>query len=406
MHLTELQRAAATGSRWCAVCLGFSIPVSTVLDNALLLLFVMLWFLEGNVAERLTRLRNHPVAMAALAFAASILLGMLWSSAPAEHLRDAAVDSLRLVLLGLFLQVFADASARDRAQFAFLLASMLVLALSFLLWSGIADGIDGPKGQSDYPVVFKDPDTQNLLLALAALLFASHAMGARNRRARALLWLLAVAAAVNVCLVVPGHAGQIALAAGSVFLAFTRYGWRGAALVGAAVVIALGVQVSADSTPGGGQASASQEPATAAPEEVTGRTLSIADRAQIDDHALELIAERPVIGVGTGGFRGAYESKARGTQLPIVDNPHNAFLQVGVELGLIGLAVLIALLTVQWRSAGTIADFHERMAARGFVVMFVAASLLSSTLDNHPESLFYAWASGLLFATARWPASK
>ena len=45
MHLTELQRAAATGSRWCVICLGFSIPVSTVLDNALLFLFVMLWFL-------------------------------------------------------------------------------------------------------------------------------------------------------------------------------------------------------------------------------------------------------------------------------------------------------------------------------------------------------------------------
>jgi O-antigen ligase len=127
---------------------------------------------------------------------------------------------------------------------------------------------------------------------------------------------------------------------------------------------------------------------------------------EIDRHALELIAERPVIGVGSGGFRSAYESKARGTQHPIVDNPHNAFLQVGVELGLIGLAMLIALLTVQWRAAGTIGDINERVAARGFVVMFVAASLLSSTLDNHPEGLFYAWASGILFATARRPASN
>jgi O-antigen ligase len=90
----------------------------------------------------------------------------------------------------------------------------------------------------------------------------------------------------------------------------------------------------------------------------------------------------------------------------IADHPHNAFLHVGVELGLIGLAVLLMLLLVQWRSASTLSGFTERIAARGLVVIFVVAGLVSSTFWDHSEGLFYAWATGLLYATARRPGKE
>jgi len=120
-------------------------------------------------------------------------------------------------------------------------------------------------------------------------------------------------------------------------------------------------------------------------------------------NALELIGEHPVIGVGTGAFRSAYEAKVRGTQMTVADHPHNAFLHVGAELGLIGLAVLIVLLLVQWRSASMLTDFTERTAARGFVLIFVVAGLVSSTFGDHTEGMLYAWGSGLLYATVRRP---
>jgi hypothetical protein len=61
------------------------------------------------------------------------------------------------------------------------------------------------------------------------------------------------------------------------------------------------------------------------------------------------------------------------------------------------------LLIVQWRAASTLSTFTERTAARGLVVIFVVAGLVSSTFGDHTESLFYAWASGLFYATARRP---
>ena len=374
------EAAARTGAQWCAIGLGFSIPISAALDSFLLIAFIVLWFSSGNLTARLRRLLEHPVASMGVVFAAAMLLGMTWSPASPEQLRDALVNASSFVALGLFAIVFLDPSTRDRAQFAFLLSSAIVLVLSFAIWLG--GEIPGLKGQPNDPVVFKHHDTHNVLMAIAALLFALHALESRNRRVRMLFGGLAVAAAVDVFLLIQGLGGQLALFAACMYLAIARLkSRRGAAiavagLIGLATVALFVAKASPDQSPLGA-------------------------RLEFYANAMEVIGEHPAIGVGTGGFRSAYESKVRGTQMVVTNHPHNAFLHVAAELGLIGLAVLIVLLLVQWRCASRMSGFSERGAARGLIVIFTVAGLVSSTFGDHTEGLFYAWASGLFFATVR-----
>ena len=112
--------------------------------------------------------------------------------------------------------------------------------LSFAIWLGIADGIPGLKGRPDDPVVFKWHITHNLLMAIAAFLFALHALETRNRRTRALLGGLAIAAAINVFFLIHGRTGQLALAAAITYLAIARFNWRRGAAIAAIGLIALG----------------------------------------------------------------------------------------------------------------------------------------------------------------------
>jgi O-antigen ligase len=399
--LTGFKRTAASGAQWCAIGLGFFIPISAALDNALTLAFILLVLLSGDLTGKWRLLCKHPVALAALAFAAIILAGMMWSDAPAEQLRESLADALRFAILGVFALVFLDPSTRDRAQFAFLLSSTLILALSFILWSGLVDAIPGLKGRPDYPVVFKYHITHNLLMAAAALLFALHAMDARTRAARILFSTLACCAALNVFLLVPGRTGQLALAAGLSYLWIARFKWRGLAL---ATVMGIALAAAGTLAPGSvlheRSAKAWQELSAWKRGEAQPESSSVGLRLEFYSNAVEMFAEHPIIGVGSGAFRTAYEAKVRGTQMLPADHPHNAFLHTGIELGLIGLGVLLALLAVQWRSAGSL-GFTERAAARGLVVIFAAGSLVSSSFSDHAEGLFYAWASGLLFANVR-----
>jgi hypothetical protein len=52
----------------------------------------------------------------------------------------------------------------------------------------------------------------------------------------------------------------------------------------------------------------------------------------------------------------------------------------------------------QWRLAAFLPNTFEKAAARGLVLTIMGASMVSSTLIDHTEGLFYFWMSALLYA--------
>ena len=79
-------------------------------------------------------------------------------------------------------------------------------------------------------------------------------------------------------------------------------------------------------------------------------------------------------------------------------NPHNLYLLVTVQLGLIGFALLAFLLIQQWRYAARLTVPDHTLLARAVVLILAVGGLFNSMIIDHTESLFFAWCSGLLFA--------
>jgi len=128
-------------------------------------------------------------------------------------------------------------------------------------------------------------------------------------------------------------------------------------------------------------------------------TSSVGQRMGFLRNTVELIRENPVLGVGTGGFATAYAARASRTGDAPTKNPHNEFLLMTAQFGVVGLAALLGLFGTQWWLAARLPGRFEQGAARGLVLAFVVASALSSTLVDHTEGLFFAYMSGLLFAS-------
>lgn len=397
--LDEARSWAARGERGCAVALGASIPVSVALDNLLMVLFIACWLAAGGFAERIRRIAANPVALAALAFAAVMVAGMAWSDAPAAKLKAGGVDALRFVLLAAFAVTFLDPRTRRLGENAFLWAMGVTAALSYLLWTGWVDAIPGVKGKPIYPVVFKYHITHNLLMALAALLLAIRAMAASTGRGRALYAAGAALAAANVLLLVPGRTGQLALLAGIVYLVLARLRWKGV-LAGTVLLGVLGSAAwfAPDSVLRERFALGLREAQAWEPGVAQSQFSSIGLRLEFWRNSLDLVAARPLLGAGTGAFRDVYAQQVSGSEMVATEHPHNAFLYVTVELGALGLAVLLALLVAQWLRAGRMPALPDRAAARSLVVVYVLAGAVTSTFGDHAEGLFYAWASGMLFA--------
>ena len=86
------------------------------------------------------------------------------------------------------------------------------------------------------------------------------------------------------------------------------------------------------------------------------------------------------------------------TAMTATANPHDEYLNIAIQLGIVGLAAMLYLFHCEWRLAATLPRPDERCLARALVITFAIGCAFNSMLMDHTEGLFFAWASGLLFA--------
>jgi O-antigen ligase len=124
---------------------------------------------------------------------------------------------------------------------------------------------------------------------------------------------------------------------------------------------------------------------------------SVGIRLEFYRNTFEIVKRHPLLGVGTGGFFKAYEAQVQGTQMLATRNPHNMYLLVLVQFGLLGLAALACLFVAQWRYAPHLQNRSDIVLAYALVVTIALSGLFNSMLIDHTESMFLAWMAGLLY---------
>lgn len=379
---------------WAAVGLGFSIPFTIALNNLLLAVTLIAWLLSRQFPAGFSGL-THPVARVTLLIFALLFLGALYGSAPFSTAGLQLRKYVDLLFVPMFLALFFDARSRTRAIQALALSLVVILILSYLVRLGLPFHLPSFQGHPDYPVVFKERITHNILMAFAVYLFAWLALTAASRRATGCWIVAAVLAFLNVIVMVPGATGYVILGALLLFFGYRRLGWRG--LAGATVALSLCVAAlvtvpnpfheRVSKIVGELEGWRVDQPAQSSP----------ALRLEFYRTTLSMIAEHPLAGVGTGGFADAYAEKVKGTGRTPTQNPHNEFLLMWAQLGIAGLAALVWLFWRQWRLAARLPTRLEQELAYGLVITMVIGCMLNSLLLDHTEGLFYAWLTGVLY---------
>jgi O-antigen ligase len=390
-----LPRYADETARWAAIGLGLTIPISVALDNVLLVLVLGGWLAGGGYLSKLLLIKNNLLALSAVALVALLLAGTLYGDRyPGDGILYLGKYS-DLLFIPVFLYLFRDSESRRRAILALAASLGVVLVLSFLLKTGIIPKNPLTIGEPAYPVVFKLRLTHNILMAFAAFLFAWLALTAEPSRFRWGWAMLALFAVINVTVMVQGATGYLILGGLILLVGFDRDGWRGLGIATAGIV-ALVVTLTIVPGPFQQRLDAITQEAqewTASDPAQTSAGL----RLEFYRNTLAIIADHPVLGVGTGGFPKAYADKVRGTGAVETRNPHNEFLHIMAQIGIAGLAALLCLFYLQWRLAARLALPLERRLARGLVLTIVTGCMLNSLLLDHTEGLLYAWLTGVLY---------
>ena len=396
MRYQSVAKVADAGGRWAVIALGFSIPISVALDNVLLAVTALLWLAAGNWRARVAVIRNNPVALAALALFGLLALGLAWGMRnPGDGMRYLGKYT-DLLFVPLFLFFFTDMQTRERALLAFCLAALASVVVSHLVYFDLlADNPLLPRNR-EYPGGFKLSITHGLIVAFAAFLFALRARAETDRRRRWCLGALALFAAHNVVFVVFGRTGYLVLAVLFVYFFVVSFGRRGLLLI---IMICAATIVAAYST-----SSTFQQRADVSAREFKqwepGKPAdtSVGLRLEWYSNSLGIIGQHPLLGSGTGSFPAAYAHAVLDRNMAHTDNPHNEYLLISVQIGLIGLACLIHLFIRQWRMAGRLEQTLYRDLGRGLVLTIAVGCLFNSLLADHTEGLLFSWLSGLVFA--------
>jgi O-antigen ligase len=387
---------APAPDRWLMIALAalfFLFPMSKTIYTLPLLGVVVLAFIQGEPSQWWLRMRQTPLLCLPLALYALVVLHAPMSpgdtGAIQEHIRKYA----RLLLLVLIFLLLVGHERRQRVALNAFAAAMVVTVI--LTWVNIflPQPLIGAKNYA----VFGDHITQNIMVAFFTLMAFEKAQQSPHRFWRLGWGVVMVLAIVSITHHSIGRTGQVLLFAG--WGAYILLILRGRRLVAGFLCLALGAVIayaSSDILRGRAQ----QAVAEVKHAHANARS-SIGHRLYNYKTTSTMIAEKPLLGHGTGAF---HKGICR-----FIDNPadcdfygwhpHSQFLFFAADHGLVGvalyLAFLVGLFVTALRSRATLSS---RVLLFAFSGLLLIDSLINSPLFSSRESQFFAFMGAALLA--------
>jgi O-antigen ligase len=371
---------------------------SPPLGNIAAGLALVLALASAPTRARLIVVARQPLGLGALGLLATMTVAMLWADATWLQRFDAWWNWRVLLLVVLAAAAFGQ--SRWKLRFCASLVAVVAAGaiVSIAMWWAKAT-MEPP-----FPgVLFRNHVTQSMALAVGAVLGAVlSAQGARSVHSR---WLLAGAAIVcvaNLVFVTTGRSGQVALVVAALASALLVLRGRSRWLALAALP-ALAATLTLASP-------ALQQRYRLIVQEAPGLNCSSAEesstalRLLLWRTSLDLIRVRPWFGYGVGGFTPAFEKQLpqemQGHELTgwcarTVHDPHNQFLRVTVEAGVLGLLAFLGLIVGAARQP---AAQPYRSCGLALLAAWCTTSLFNSHFQTFNEGHLIALLLGALLA--------
>ncbi len=380
-------------SHWSALALAFAIPVSTTLMDVLFILTVTLLLASGEVYAKLAVIKANPVAIGSLIYFSLFLLGMTYTSATLADAGKVVLKYSKFLFLPCLLVVFTTEVWRNRAINAFLAAVALSLVLSYLKGLGLIN-LNPQYG----PGVFKDHIQTSFIMAFAGFLCLIRAYFNPPYRSYYLVFLALIA--LYLFTFNDGRSGQLMFILLLAFVFFKQFNWRLAVLSLVALMAILGLAFKFSPIFQNKMLETYEEAQqyfnTPQPNQRQWDT-SIGLRLVFIHNSLELIKRQPLLGSGTGSFFQQYQTL---TQNNLIHQPHNEYLWMGVQFGIVGLMALIGLFYSLWRYSYRL-PYENQLLSQGLVLLFVMGCFTNSWLLDTTESHLFVYFIALLYASVK-----
>jgi O-antigen ligase len=366
-----------------AVAVAASLPWSTSATGIL----IVLWLLASLPTLDLAALRREamsapgglPVLVTLVAVA-----GLFWADASWTERLHGLTPFLRLLTIPVLFAQFRRSERAIWVGAGFLVSATALLAVSLAMFAFSLDLGHSPG------VPVKDDITQSgifLLCGFAMLDIAVDGWAGRRRTAAAALGLLFLA---DIMYVSTSRTTLVVIP-----VLYALWGLRrlspkrlaGFLLAGLALGAAVWIA-----------APAMRErlmliPAEIATHQATGADTSSGTRLEFWKGSLAILRDAPLFGHGTGTIAETFRRYADPAGGASATNPHNQVFAIGIQLGAVGMAVLLAMWAAHWLLflRPGVAAWIGLMA----VTQNIVGSLFNSHLMDFTQSWLYVFAVGV-----------
>ncbi|MDP1971269.1 MAG: O-antigen ligase family protein [Methylobacter sp.] len=376
-----------------AIITAIASPISTALTSVASIAMLLTWLISGELFRSLKISAEQPTGKMLLLFFAWLLIGTVYADTnwieKIETLSSWKKLAFTFVLLGLFYQTHWK-----RLFVGSYLAVMAIAGLVAIpLWLA-----DLTVRQGREPGIFMTNYASQSMAFIAAIICCIFLLKQQlSVKKKYLLYGVIALFILNIFFVSPARSGYMAFPFAVVFAASCVYGNKKLLPIIAVTGSVMLVAILCSSTL---QQRTQMGLTEKAAYQTSGELTSIGVRVIFAKNTLSLIKEHPVLGYGTSSFKSTYGPYAaaqysdwRGSS---TSDPHNQYLFVWLENGLIGLLLFLAYIYTAIRQGLNNRPYGA--IAASFLVAVCASSLFNSHFKTFPEGNLLAFFAGILLA--------
>lgn len=369
-----------------AILLALSLPWSTSLVAifATAMLVARIPFLDLNAFLQSLK---RPVCAAPIALVVLACIGTLWSDADWPTRLHGINPTAKLLVLPVLFYHFERSQRGAWVLAAFLVSCAL---LSLMSWIVLFHPELSLRKVDPEPGIFvKNYIDQSQEFALCAVALAypiGTFLKARRFLAAALLAALVASFLANMAFVIVSRTALVTMPVMLAVFGLLHLRWR-ANLMIFGIVAAAGVAAWAASPHLEWTFKTFSRDYRLYEEQ--GVPTSIGERLEYWKKSLQFIAQAPIVGNGTGSAKGLFEQAARGPTwvagVRVFPNPHNQTLNVAIQWGVIGIAVLYAMWLLH------LLLFRGDSLAEWIGLLVVVQNIFTSLFNSHLFDFHEGW---------------
>ena len=389
-------------NQYLLIAAFFFLPLTVVGNNIAIWLITIIWLLTGNYKTKLHQIKNNSLAMASILFFLAHVVALLWT----ENISWGLEILRKMLPFLLVLPIFLTITKLNNSKYyisAFLLAISISESLSYLIWLDIIEPFGNAtvtKSGLKNPTPLMSHISYNPFLAFAFYLVVNKLISGEKifLTERVLYTFFAFTMSFNM-FITGGRAGQVMFFAAVVILSFQYFKTSQIKAIIISLLLTIFITISAYSF---SDIFKSRIDATvnSVMNYEENKLTSIGYRLTFLINSFELVKRNPIIGVGTGDFPDEYEkfNSINSPDIPTTVQPHNMYMLILTQLGVVGLASLFWIFFTQFKTALTSSNSVVKTTGVAMPIFFLIIMWSDSYLLGHFTSNLFILFSSFIYS--------